>query len=96
MIGIFRQKNPGNNLVLLVYGLILKFGCFLKSPGPLKFSEDHYLYNLLLRLIEPLHIPGFVYGVFAFILIYIQAVVLNKICIDHKMMAKPNYLPGMA
>jgi hypothetical protein len=96
VVGIFRQKNPGNALVLLVYGLILKFGIILKSPGPLKFREDHYLYDVLLRMLSPLHIPNFVYGVFAFLLIYLQATILNKICIDQKMMAKPNYLPGMA
>ncbi len=96
MVGIFRQKNPGNTLVLLAYGLVLKLGAILKSPGPLKFEEDHYLYDLLLRSLTPLHIPDFVYGVFAFLLIFLQATILNKICIDQKMMARPNYLPGMA
>lgn len=96
MVGIFRQKNPGNTLVLLAYGLILKFGIFFKSAGPLLLDEDHYLYRLLLKLLGLLHIPGFLYGVLAFLVIYLQASLLNRICIDQKMMAKPNYLPGMA
>ncbi len=96
MIGIFRQKNPGNTLVLLIYGVVLKLGIIFKSPAPLKFAEDHYLYNLILRWVAPLQIPDFVYGLLAFMLIFFQAFMLNKICIDQKLMTKPNYLPGMA
>lgn len=96
MVGIFRQKNPVNSLFLLAYGLILKFGIFLKSSAPLKLEEDHYLYRVLLGFFEGLHLPNFVYGIFAFLLLFLQATLLNKICIDQKMMAKPNYLPGMA
>lgn len=96
MVGIFRQKNPGNNLLLLVYGLVLKFGILLNPSPPLKQEEDHYLYDLLLRLLNPLHLPDFVYGILAFLLLFIQASLLNRICIDQKMLPKPNYLAGMA
>lgn len=96
MVGIFRQKNPGNSILLLVYALILKFGILLKASPPLTQGEDHYLYKLLLRLLTPLHLPAFVYGLTAFLLIFIQATLLNRICTDQKMLPKPNYLPGMA
>ncbi len=96
MVGIFRQKNPGNSLLLLVYGLVLKFGILLQPSMPLRQQEDHYLYELLLRLLEPVGIPAFVYGIFAFLLIYAQATLINRITIDLKMLPKPNYLPGMA
>lgn len=95
MVGIFRQKNPVNSLFLLAYGLVLKFGIFLKSPPPLKLEEDHYLYKLILDLLGNLHLPVFVYSIFTFLLLFAQATMLNKICIDQKMMTKPNYLPGM-
>ncbi len=96
MIGIFKQKNPGNNLLLLVYGLILKFGILLKPSPPLRQEGDHYLYILLLRLLDPLQVPAVVFGMVAFMLLLIQAILLNRICIDQKMLPKPNYLPGMA
>ena len=96
MVGIFRQKNPGNNLLLLVYGLVLKFGILLRPSAPLRQNEDHYLYNLLLRLLDPLHLPNFFYGITAFLLIYVQTMLINRICTDLKMLPKPNYLPGMA
>ena len=59
-------------------------------------EEDHYLYELLLKLLAPLNVPAFVFGIIAFLLIYVQATLLNRITIDQKMLAKPNYLPGMA
>ena len=96
MVGIFRQKNPGNNLLLLVYGLVLKFGILLRPSPPLRQEEDHYLYNLLLRFLDSLHLPNFFYGVVAFLLIFVQTTLINRICTDQKMLPKPNYLPGMA
>ncbi len=96
MVGIFRQKNPGNNLLLLVYGLVLKFGILLRPLPPLRQEEDHYLYNLILRLLDPLHLPAFFYGIVAFLLIFVQTMLINRICTDQKMLPKPNYLPGMA
>jgi hypothetical protein len=96
VVGIFRQKNPGNNLLLLIYGLILKFGILLRPSQPLKQEGDHYLYTLLLRSLEPLHIPSFIYGLTAFLLLLIQATLLNRISISQKMLPKPNYLPGMS
>ena len=96
MVGIFRQKNPGNNLLLLVYGLVLKFGILLRPSAPLKQAEDHYLYNLLLRLLNTMHLPDFLYGIIAFLLIFVQASLVNRVFIDQKMLPKPNYLPGMA
>ncbi|MBL7735317.1 MAG: hypothetical protein JNL51_07655 [Chitinophagaceae bacterium] len=96
MIGIFRQKNPGNGLLILVYGLILKFNYLLQSQPPLRQAEDHYLYTLLLEALEPLQLPFFIFGIISFLLLFIQAVTINKICIDQKMLPKPTYLPGMA
>lgn len=96
MIGIFRQKNPGNSLLILVYGLVLKFTYILRSSQPLRQPEDHYLYTLLLRFLEPLQIPSFVYGIISFLLLFVQATLINRISIDQKMLAKPTYLPGMA
>lgn len=96
MVGIFKQKNPGNSIVLLVYGLVLKFGFMLRAPQPVRQDEDHYLYTLLLRFLDPLHLPGFFYGVVAYLLIYLQATLLNRVITDQKMLPRPNYLPGMA
>lgn len=96
MVGIFRKKSPGNNLLLLLYALVLKFGILLKPALPLHTAEDHYLYVLLTRLLAFLNIPAFVYGIVAFIIIYLQAAIINRIFSSHKLLPSPSFIPGMA
>src|SRR5690606_31520379 len=94
--GVFKQKNPGNSLLLLVYGLVLKFGILLQPAPPLKQEEDHYLYKLILRFLEQFALPDAFYGILAFLLLFLQATLLNKITVSFKLLPRPNYLPGMA
>lgn len=96
MIGIFKQKNPGNTLLLLIYALVLKFPSFLYPSQPLQLPGDYYLYVQLLRFVEPLHLPAIIFSLIAFILNFGQALLFNRICNAQKMMAKPSYLPAMA
>ena len=96
MTGIFRQKNSANALLLLIYGLVLKFNLFLHPPLPKRVADDHYLYNVLMDFMEKLNLsPGF-YSFLAFALIYMQATLFTRICNLHKMFHKSNYLPGMS
>jgi hypothetical protein len=96
VIGIFKQKNPGNTLLLLIYALLLKFPMFLHPSTPLKQPGDHYLYTQLVRFLQSLHLPAIVYSLLSFILLIGQALLLNRIFNAQKMIAKPNYLPAMA
>ncbi|NII23472.1 hypothetical protein HB364_00165 [Pseudoflavitalea sp. X16] len=96
MTGLFKQKNSGNILVLLIYGLILKFGMLLHPMAPLRQPDDHFLYIWLLDFLAPLHFPPIIYTLIAFFLLYSQAIMFNRICNDHKMMARTNYLAGMS
>lgn len=96
MIGIFKQKNPGNTLLLLIYALVLKFPSFLYPSLPLQQPGDHYLYIQLVSFLQALHLPAILYSLFAFILVFGQALLFNRICNAQKMIAKPSYLPAMA
>lgn len=96
MIGIFRQKNSSNILLLLVYTLALKFNLFLHPVGPLQHAEDNYLYKGLLHFLEPLNLPAVFYSFLAFAFLFSQAALFNRICNTHKMLAKPTYLPAMS
>lgn len=96
MTGLFKQKNSGNILVLLIYGLILKFGMLLHPLAPLRQPDDHFLYIWLLDFLAPLHLPPIIYSLIAFFLLYSQAIMFNRICNDQKMMARTNYLAGMS
>lgn len=97
MIGIFRQKTPTNVLVLLVYALVLKFPLFLHPVAPTLHPEDNYLYRLILRGLDSVfgH-SAIVYSILTFIILYIQAILFNRICNYDKLLPKPNFLPGMS
>ena len=96
MIGVFKQKNPGNNLLLLVYALILKFHLFLNPLGPLQLRGDHFFYTWLLEFFETLSFPPFLFSLLTFLLLYLQASLFNRICNAQKMLEKSTYLPAMA
>lgn len=96
MTGIFRQKNSANTLVLLIYGLVLKFNIFLHPSGPLLQQDDHYLYTWLIGFLAPLHLWPAFYSFIAFMLLYSQALLFNRICNAQKMMTRPNYLVAMS
>jgi hypothetical protein len=94
--GIFKQKTSSNILLLLVYGLILKFNRFLHPAGPLQQPEDHFLYNWLIGFLKPLHMAPVLYVLLTFLLLFSQALLFNRICNDQKLLPRPNYLPAMA
>lgn len=97
MIGIFRQKNPANILILLVYALVLKFSLFLHPLAPALHPEDNYLYRLILNGLNKLfdRIPIF-FAILTFLLLFTQAALFNSIFNHHKVLPKPTFLPGMS
>ena len=97
MVGIFRQKNTTNALVLLVYAFVLKFSIFLHPFSPILHNEDNYLYRFILRAINTLfNNSPFPFAILTFLLQFTQATLFNSICNYHKLLPKPNYLPGMS
>jgi hypothetical protein len=97
MVGIFRQKTPANSLVLLFYALVLKFPLFLHPVSPALHPEDNYLYRAILRGLDSVfHNIPILYSMLTFLLLISQATLLNRICNHHKVLPKPNYLPGMS
>ena len=97
MIGIFRQKNPANILVLFVYALVLKFSLFLHPVAPALHPEDNYLYRLILNGLNSAfdRLPIF-FPILTFLLLFTQAALFNNIFNHHKVLPKPTYLPGMS
>ena len=95
MVGIFKQKNPGNTLLLLIYALILKFDLFLHPQLPLRQQGDHFLYKWIINYLEPVF-AGWMFSILTFSLIYLQALLFNRIFNAQKMLPKANYLPGMS
>lgn len=97
MIGLFKQKNPGNALVLVVYALVLKFSIFLHPVVPALHPEDNYLYRLILQALDSLfHKTPICYAILTFLILLSQATLFNRICNHHKLLPKANFLPGMS
>ena len=96
MIGIFKQKNPGNTLVLFFYALALKFSSFLNPLPPLRQAEDSYLYEALLGFLRPVNMANLLYSVLAFLLLLVQASLFNRIIHSQRMFAKASFLPAMS
>lgn len=95
MVGIFKQKNPGNAIVLIIYALVLKLPIFLHPLKPLEDQGDNYIYKAILGFLSPVSAPV-VFSLIAFTLIFIQATLLNRISNSIKLFPRPNYLVAMS
>ncbi|MBL0145120.1 MAG: hypothetical protein IPP48_04555 [Chitinophagaceae bacterium] len=76
---------------------MLKLPLFLHPQIPQPQQIDGFLYKGLLLWLTPIakELP-FIYSIITFILLYAQAITLNKLANDQKLFAKPNYLTGMS
>jgi hypothetical protein len=97
LTGIFKQKNPGNALLLFLYALLLKFSIFLHPITPILHGQDNYLYRIVLSGLSSFFngSPIF-FSILTFLLLFTQATLFNRICNYQKILPKPNYLPGMS
>jgi hypothetical protein len=97
VIGIFKQKNPANIFLLLVFGVLIKLPVFLHPHIPVGRSSDSVLFKWIIQLAEPTgrSFP-MLYPVLAFSLLFLQAIMLTRFINSQRMMNKPTYFPGMA
>lgn len=97
MTRLFQANNPYNAFLLLVYGLLLKLPMFLDPEKPALRADDALAYRWLVDFMQPWagKLPVF-YSLLAFLLIYVQAISLNRIANDKRLFQRPNYLVGMA
>lgn len=97
MTGTFKANNPYNNFLLFIYGLVLKLPSFIHPEVPKPEKWDGFLYKLFISWLHPAG-KNFtqLYSIIAFLLIYLQAIAINKLVNDQRLLPKPNYLTGMA
>lgn len=97
MIGIFKQKNPANILLLLVFGVLLKLPMFLHPHIPAGKVEDGIFFKAILNFVEPTGKSWPVlYPVLSFSLLFLQAIILTRFINIQRMVSKPTFFPGMA
>ena len=96
MIGNFKANLPYNNFLLLIFGLLIKWSLFLHNPLPIESQQDTFLYRSILHLVLSINNRFSLFiRIIVFILIYVQAILLNRMVVNQKMFLKPNYLTGM-
>jgi hypothetical protein len=91
--GPFRNNNPFVVILLVFYGLLLRFGSFVVPTGALRSEADGWLYGLLFQWAGT---PSLWPSILAALLTLAQALTLNAIADRERLMGRSNHLPGMA
>jgi len=95
--GIFKQKNPANIFILLVFGVLIKLPMFMHPHIPDARPGDGILFTVILDFLQPYGKTNPVtYPVLAFAALFLQATMLTGFINSQRMMNRPNYFPGMA
>lgn len=97
MIGIFRQKTPANVFLLLAFGVLIKLPLFLYPHQVSGGTNDSTLYKAFLDFTRTYaQANPLFYPVLSFLLLFLQAIMLNRFINTQRMINYQGYLPGMA
>jgi hypothetical protein len=96
VIFLFKQKSPANIILLLIFGLLIKLPIFLYPKEVVATENDGRLYHALLEGINPAGNGALLASVIAFILLYVQALMINYLVNEYRMTTRQTYLPAMA
>lgn len=96
MFNSFRSGNPVTVLLLAAYALVLK-GYFLLHPrAPLDNNANGYLYDVLTGFLDRIfHGNAAGFTALAVLLLFIQALLLNRIVNDYRVLPRSSFLPAM-
>jgi len=97
VIQLFKQKNPANIILLLVFGILIKLPMFTHPHTMLSRKEDGILYKAILDFLAPTaKSTSLLHPVLAFGLLFLQAIMLTRFINNQRMMSRSNYFPGLA
>jgi hypothetical protein len=97
VIGIFKQKNPVNIFLLLIFGILIKLPVFSAYQQPVLKENDGVFYRAIVNFLDPYsHQFHPLYSLLAFFILFIQAIMLNQFMNSQRIMTKQNYLPAMS
>ena len=97
MIGTFKNNNPSGKALLFVYAIALKFPLFFKTNKIIALPTDGILFKFIGNIINTIGTSfSPIYGIVTFILLFSQAIMINKIAVGQKLHKQNNYLTGMS
>ncbi|MDP9229618.1 MAG: hypothetical protein M3O67_02965, partial [Bacteroidota bacterium] len=77
-------------------GVLLKLPMFIHPHVPTMQPKDGIFFHGILEFLQSAgKVYPAIYPIFAFIFLFIQAIMLNRLINDHRMMNRPNFLPAM-
>ena len=96
MIGILRVNNPGNQGLLIGYTLVLKLAGIINGQNAAALRYDGPVYTFLhTNIFADQAYSNHAAGLTAAVLVTIQAIWFNRMCLNAKMFIRNNNLPGM-
>lgn len=95
MINQFRTLNPLNLLLLAAFAIFMRMPIFLNVPPPLSFEFVEPYAKLLMKLPTADHLSPIASILIALVMVFIQAILFNRIVNNHALLAKPSYLPAL-
>src|SRR5690606_12515220 len=97
MTGIFRQKTPGNIILLILVGFIIKLPSFFHAVGFIAKQTDGIFYTGLTDWLDTMaNGSTFIFAALAFTINLLIAFTLNNFISTDRLMSRPNFLPAMA
>ncbi|TCC94136.1 beta-carotene 15,15'-monooxygenase [Pedobacter frigiditerrae] len=95
MINQFRNLNPLNLILLAAYTVFMRLAIFINMPEQLNFEflEPYAKFFIQIPLSNSLSPSANIF--FATIIVFIQAILFNRIINNHGLLAKPSYLPAL-
>jgi hypothetical protein len=94
VIAIFKQKLPGNVALLFIFGLLLKLPLFLHPKNIGAARIDGRLYQWLISLLPANNAS--ICAMLTLVLLYTQALMINYLMNEYRMVAKASFLPAMS
>ncbi|MCU7548001.1 hypothetical protein OCK74_02695 [Chitinophagaceae bacterium LB-8] len=96
MIALFKQKSPANVAVLFIFGLLIKIPLFLYSVPLQATATDGGLYPYFSSLLGLTESNSSASAFVAFLILYVQALMLNHYVNEYRMTTHQTFLPAMA
>jgi hypothetical protein len=95
MINQFRTLNPINLLLLFAYTFFMRMAIFADLPEQLNFEFLEPYAKFFIQIPIGNSISSGTNVIIAGILIFIQAILFNRVINNHGLLNKPNYLPAL-
>ncbi|KIA93849.1 beta-carotene 15,15'-monooxygenase [Pedobacter kyungheensis] len=95
MINQFRKLNPVNLIFLLAYTFFMRVAIFYETPAHLNFDFLEPFARLLINVDLDNAFTAQTNIFIAAVLVYVQALIFNRIVNNHNLLGKPSFLPGL-